>query len=247
MSCSSSTTSSASSRRAPRSRRCSAACRARRLPADAGDRDGPAPGAHHLDAPGLGHLGAGDLRPGRRPHRSGAGEHLRPPRRVHHALAADLGEGDLPGDRPARLDVPRAPAGHRLAGALRDRDPGAGGLAALQGPAGHHRHPRHGRALRRGPADRAARAEDRALPLAADVRRRGVHRPARQVRAAGGDDQRLHGDPGRQARRPPRAGLLHGRHDRGGGGQGRGEAEEPEEEQPDEPSAEPEEAEAVPA
>ena len=42
------------------------------LPADARDRDGPAPGADHLDPPGLGHLGAGDLRAGRRPHRPGA-------------------------------------------------------------------------------------------------------------------------------------------------------------------------------
>ena len=57
---------------------------------------------------GLGHLGAGDLRARRRPHRPGAGEHVRPPRRVHHALAADLGEGHLPGDRPARLDLARA-------------------------------------------------------------------------------------------------------------------------------------------
>ena len=34
----------------------------RRLPADAGDRDGPAAGAHHLDQEGLDHLGAGHLR-----------------------------------------------------------------------------------------------------------------------------------------------------------------------------------------
>ena len=42
------------------------------LPADARDRDGPAAGAHHLHARGLGHLDPGDLRPGRRPHRPGA-------------------------------------------------------------------------------------------------------------------------------------------------------------------------------
>ena len=35
------------------------------------------------------------------------------------------------------------------------RDAGAGGAAALQGPAGHHRHPGHGRAVRRGQGDRA--------------------------------------------------------------------------------------------
>ena len=52
-----------------------------RLPADARDRDGPAAGADHLDAPGLGHLGAGDLRPRRRPDRPRAGVGVRAPQR----------------------------------------------------------------------------------------------------------------------------------------------------------------------
>ena len=42
------------------------------LPADARVRDGPAAGADHLDPQGLGHLGAGHLRAGGRPHRPGA-------------------------------------------------------------------------------------------------------------------------------------------------------------------------------
>ena len=42
----------------------------RRLPADAAHRDGRAAGADHLDQERLDHLGAGDLRPGRRLHRS---------------------------------------------------------------------------------------------------------------------------------------------------------------------------------
>jgi F0F1-type ATP synthase beta subunit len=42
-----------------------------RLPADAGDRHGRAAGAHHHHQ-GLDHLGAGDLRAGRRSDRSGA-------------------------------------------------------------------------------------------------------------------------------------------------------------------------------
>ena len=67
-----------------------------RLPAHARDRDGPAPGADHLDAQGLGHLGPGDLRAGRRPHRPGAGLGVRAPERDHHALPRDLGEGHLP-------------------------------------------------------------------------------------------------------------------------------------------------------
>ena len=77
----------------------------RRLPADAGDRDGRAAGAHHLDQQGLDHLGAGDLRPGRRPDRPRPGDHVRPPRRHHRALALDHREGHLPGRRPARLDL----------------------------------------------------------------------------------------------------------------------------------------------
>ena len=73
------------------------------LPADAGDRDGSAAGADHLDAHRLGHVGAGDLRPGGRPHRPRAGEHVRAPRRDDRAHAHARGAGHLPGGRPARL------------------------------------------------------------------------------------------------------------------------------------------------
>ena len=143
------------------------------------DRDGRAAGAHHLDQEGLDHVGAGHLRACRRPHRPGAGEHLRPPRRDDDALARDLGEGHLPGRRPARLDLAHPPAGRRLRRALRRRHARAAAAAALQGPAGHHRDPRHGRALGRGQGRRAARPQDRALPLAAVPRGRGLHRPRR--------------------------------------------------------------------
>ena len=118
----------------------------RRLPADARHRDGPAAGAHHVDAHRFGHPGAGDLCPRRRPHRPCAREHVRAPRRVHRALAPDLREGDLPGDRPARLLVARPRPHRRRRRALRHRDARAGRYPALQGPAGHHRDPRHGRA-----------------------------------------------------------------------------------------------------
>ena len=60
----------------------------RRLPADALDRDGRAPGAHHLDEQGLDHQRAGHLRPRRRPDRPGARDDVRPPRRDDRALAA---------------------------------------------------------------------------------------------------------------------------------------------------------------
>ena len=115
-------------------------------------------------------------------------------------------------------------AGHRLRGALRDRDAGAADPPALQGPAGHHRHPRDRRAHRRGQAHRAARAQDPALPLAAELRRRAVHRHSRPVRQAGGHDRGLPGDPPGEARRAARAGLLHGRHDRAGGREAQGRA-----------------------
>ena len=123
-----------------------------RLPADARDRDGPAAGADHVDPPGLGHVGAGDLRAGRRPHRPGAGLGVRPPQRDDGALARDLGEGHLPGRRPARLDLDDPQAGHPRRGALQRRQRGQADPPALQGAAGHHRDPRHRRAVRRGQA-----------------------------------------------------------------------------------------------
>ena len=85
-------------------------------------------------------------------------------------------EGHLPGRRPAGLDVDDPQARHRRRGALQRRQRGQGGAAALPRAAGHHRHPRHRRALRRGQGHRAARPQDRALPVAAVPRRRGLHR-----------------------------------------------------------------------
>ena len=92
----------------------------------------------------------------------------------------DRREGHLPGRRPAGLDVDDPQARHRRRGALQRRQRGQGGAAALQGAAGHHRDPRHRRALRRGQGARPARAQDRALPVAAVLRRRAVHRHARR-------------------------------------------------------------------
>ena len=149
-----------------------------RLPADARDRDGPAAGAHHLDPRGLGDLDAGDLRPGRRPHRPGAGVGVRAPQRDHRAVAGDLRERDLPGGRPAGLDLDDPQGRHPRRGPLPRGQPRQGDPAALQGAPGHHRDPRHRRALRRGQADRPARAQDRALPLPAVLRRRSSS-PAR--------------------------------------------------------------------
>ena len=186
------------------------------LPADARDGDGPAAGAHHLHARGLGHVDPGHLRPGRRPHRPGAGLGLRPPQRHDDAVALHLGEGHLPGGRPARLDLDDPQARHRGRGALQRRHRGQGDPAALPRAAGHHRHPRHRRALRRGQGHRPARAQDRALPQPALPRGRAVHGHAGHLRADRRDRPLVPRGPRRQARRAARVGLLHeGRHRRG--------------------------------
>jgi len=99
--------------------------------------------------------------------------------------------------------------------ALRHRAPRAVDLAEVQGAQGHHRDPRHGRAERRGQAGRVARAQDRALLLAAVPRCRSVHRCARQVRVAEGHDPRLQDDLRWRMRHAAGAGVLHGRRDRG--------------------------------
>ena len=59
----------------------------RGLSADAGHRDGQPAGAHHLDRQGLDHLGAGDLRAGRRLDRPGARHLVRAPGRHDRAVA----------------------------------------------------------------------------------------------------------------------------------------------------------------
>ena len=129
--------------------------------------------------------------------------------------------GIYPAVDPAGVHLahPR-PARHRR-GALRHGARGEAGAAALQGPAGHHRDPRHRRAVGGRQAGRLARAQDPAVPLAAVPRGRAVHRPQGQVRAGEGHDPRLPGDRRRRARRPAGTGVLHGGHDRRGRREGR--------------------------
>ena len=136
------------------------------LPADAGHRHGRAAGAHHVDEEGLDHLGAGHLRAGRRPDRPGAGDVLRPPGRDHHAEPLDRRAGHLPGRRPARQHVARARPADRRRGALPRRPRGAAHPADLQVAAGHHRHPRDGRAVRGGQAGRGPRPQARSASSA---------------------------------------------------------------------------------
>ena len=61
---------------------------------------------------------------------------------------AIVGAGHLPRGGPAGLDLAHPRSQDRGRGALRGGARGAADPAALQGPAGHHRHPRHGRAVR---------------------------------------------------------------------------------------------------
>ena len=114
----------------------------RGLPAHPGRRDGRAAGADHLHQGAVDHLGPGGLRAGRRLHRPGPVHHLHPPRRHHRALPPDRRPRHLPGGGPAGVDLEHpGPRGRRRA-PLRRGPPGPGGPAALQGAAGHHRHPR---------------------------------------------------------------------------------------------------------
>ena len=63
---------------------------------------------------------------------------------------ADLGEGHLPRGGPARLHLADPRPDDRRRGALRGRPGDQADPAEVQGAAGHHRHPRHRRAVRRG-------------------------------------------------------------------------------------------------
>ena len=90
-----------------------------------------------------------------------------------------------------------------------------GDPAAVQGPAGHHRHPRHRRAVRGGQADRRPGPTDPAVPVAEPLRRRAVHRSGGLVRLPGGDHLLLRPAHQRRLRPHPRAGVLPVRRARG--------------------------------
>ena len=124
--------------------------------------------------------------------------------------------GIYPAVDPLELDLESARPAHRRGRALPHRARGAAHPPDLQVAAGHHRHPRHGGALRAGQAHGRARAQDPALPLPALPRGRGLHRLARRLRQARGHHQGLQGHRRGQLRRSARGRLLHGRHHRGG-------------------------------
>ena len=177
----------------------------RRLPADARDRHGRAPGAHHVDDQGLHHVRAGRVRARRRSYGPRARDDVRPPRRHDGAFALDCRARYLPRRRPARLDVSSHGRQHHRRGALLHRPPCPGDSPGVQVAPGHHRHSWHGRAVGGRQAHRGPRAPPAALPLAAFRGRRGVHRPEGQVRAPPGQHCKLQGDH-RGRVRPPAGG-----------------------------------------
>jgi ATP synthase F1 beta subunit len=120
--------------------------------------------------------------------------------------------GDLPRCRSAGFDLANPRSGVRGSAALPGGPIGAGGTATLQGSAGHHRHPGHGRAVRGRQAHRRPSTQDPALPFPAVLRRRAVHRHEGTLRQGGGDDQGLQRDRRGQARRGSGAGLPLRRH-----------------------------------
>ena len=113
------------------------------------------------------------------------------------------------------------PARGRRRASLRRGPPRAGDPAALQGAAGHHRHPRSRRAVRGGPPHRVPGPQGAALPVAS---RSSWPRcsPAcqRRVRAGRRDGRELRGHRQRRARRRARAGVPQRRRRRAGAGQG---------------------------
>ena len=90
-------------------------------------------------------------------------------------------KGIYPAVDPLDSTLARAPAAASSAtSTTTTATRGAGDAPALQGPPGHHRHPRAWTSCpTRTSSIVHARPQDRAVPLAADLRRRGVHRHAR--------------------------------------------------------------------
>ena len=144
----------------------------------------------------------------------GPGDHLRPPRLDDPPRALHHRARDLPGGRPADLDLARPRPARRGPGALRRRPGDPARPPALPRPPGHHRDPGHRRAVRGGQGDRLARPPAPAVHEPAVLRRRGLHRPAGQVRPDQGHRRLVQGDPRGQGRHASGAGLLPGRDDR---------------------------------
>ncbi len=121
--------------------------------------------------------------------------------------------GIYPAVDPLSSTLAGARPGDRRRRTLRDGQARAESAAAVQGSAGHHRDPRHGRTVARRQADGLSRAPHPAVPQPAVQLGAGLHRTRGPAGRGGGHGQRVQGD----SRRPPRQGagrqLLHeGRH-----------------------------------
>jgi F-type H+/Na+-transporting ATPase subunit beta len=186
----------------------------RRLPADAVDRDGRSPGAHHVDDQGLDHERPGHLRPRRRPDRPRPRDDVRPPRRDDGSLRATSTEiGIYPAVDPldstsTMLDPER-----------RRRAPLQGGARKVQQTLQKYKDLQDIIAILG--MDELSE-DDKLVVSRARKIQRFLSQPffvaaqftgmAGQARPAQGDDRRLRADRQRQARRrPARAGVLHGR------------------------------------
>ena len=132
---------------------------------------------------------------------------------LSRSLAA---QGLYPADRPAGLDLAAARPGPPRRAALRSGPARQGDDRALPRAAGHHLHAGPGGAVGRRPATGAAGAAAGAVPDAAVVRHRGVHRPPGRHVPLEQTLDGLRGDPGGQVRRRGRGRAVHDRRDRGG-------------------------------
>ena len=114
-------------------------------------------------------------------------------------------KGIYPAVDPLTLDLADpGPAVHRR-GALPGRERGQADPAEVQRPAGHHRHPRHRRAVRGGPPAGRPGPPHRALPVAEPAGRRAVHRPAGLDGAGEGDHRGVRQDRQGRVRRRARS------------------------------------------
>ena len=193
----------------------------RGLPADARHRDGRAAGAHHLDQEGLDHLRAGDLRAGRRPHRPGAGHHLRPPRRHHGAL--ERRSRRRASTRPSTRSPPARASSTRASSAR----------STTRSPAACRRSCSATRTCRTSSPSSASTSSRRRTSVVVQRARKierflsqpffvaeAVHRHAGQYVTLADTIRGFKEICRRQVGRPAGAGVLHGRHHRGGGREG---------------------------
>ena len=144
-------------------------------------RNGRLAGTHYLHQERLHHLLPGGVRPGGRPDGPRAGHDLRAPRFDHRPGTGDRRIGDLSGGGSARFDLPGPGARNRRPGTLRRGARRPAGVAAIQGPAGHHRHSGHGRTRAGGQTHRVPRSQDSEIPQPAVHRGADLHRHGRQA------------------------------------------------------------------